>query len=126
MKVKPNNLVMQQLSKYSACCAISSVTLHELSFGIERLPEGRRKTRLLAYLSTVVQASLPIIEYDAAAALFHSKARLSRQQLGRPLHFADGQIAGTALAQQLTLVTANTKDFELIAGLQLENWHCLT
>ena len=122
MKPKPNQELMQKLSKYSDQCAISSVTLHELSYGIERLPDGQRKTRLSNYFSTVVQATLPIIQYDATAALYHAQIRLSRQQMGCPLHFADGQIAGIALTHQLTLVTANIKDFVMIDGLTLENW----
>ena len=47
---------------------------------------------------------------------------MRRQQGGHPLHFADGQIAGIALAHQLILVTANVKDFVMIEGLKLENW----
>ena len=36
--------------------------------------------------------------------------------------FVDGQIAATAQAHGLILVTRNVRDFELFAGLTVENW----
>jgi predicted nucleic acid-binding protein len=47
--------------------------------------------------------------------------RAQRKLLGRPISKEDAQIAAIALANQLTLVTRNTKDFEGLAGLQVTN-----
>ena len=46
----------------------------------------------------------------------------TRSSEARPLPFADGQIAATALIHDLTLVTANVKDFLKIEGLVIEDW----
>ena len=48
--------------------------------------------------------------------------RIEAQKSGQTLPFADGQIAAIAMSQGLSLVTRNTKDFELIAGIRLINW----
>jgi tRNA(fMet)-specific endonuclease VapC len=47
-------------------------------------------------------------------------AELSMRGLG--ISAEDLLIAATALQTDLTLVTANTKHFEIIPGLKLENW----
>ena len=48
------------------------------------------------------------------------KARLRKS--GRIVGDFDLLIGATALRYNLTLVTRNTKDFENLAGIQLENW----
>ena len=51
---------------------------------------------------------LPVTE---AIAERWGKLEAQRQRLGLPLNTADGQIAATALENDLTLVTRNIKDF---------------
>nr|WP_295925833.1 hypothetical protein [uncultured Dyadobacter sp.] len=48
------------------------------------------------------------------------KARLKRS--GRIIGEFDLLIGSAALRYNITLVTRNTKDFENLAGIQLENW----
>ena len=122
LRARPNPHLMERLARTEGQCAISSVTWHELSFGALRLPEGKRRARIIAYLSEVLRPSLPIIPYEALAAARHAAIRSARAAQGRPLPFADGQIAAIALAHNLKLVTANTKDFTQIEELTLEDW----
>lgn len=42
--------------------------------------------------------------------------------MGKPAPFADGQIAAIAYVNELTLVTANVKDFARFKGVEVENW----
>jgi predicted nucleic acid-binding protein len=42
---------------------------------------------------------------------------------GHPVDAVDMQIAATALVHNLTLVTHNTKDFQHIPSLRLDDWH---
>lgn len=90
------------------------------------MDEGRRRSYLLEYLTDVVQPSMPILPYDASAARWHGRARARLEQEGLPTPFADGQIAGIAGANDLTVVTDNASDFEPFAdldgGIQVENW----
>ena len=57
----------------------------------------------------------------AAADIYGEIAALLRRQ-GTPIGEMDTQIAAHALAQDLILVTHNTRHFERIPGLRLEDW----
>jgi tRNA(fMet)-specific endonuclease VapC len=55
-------------------------------------------------------------------ARLHAELRVDADRRGRPLPFADGQIAAIAVAHGLTLVTRNLKDFTGVSGLRLVDW----
>ncbi len=113
---------MRRLSANSGACAIASVTWHEALFGVARLPDGARRRALHAYLHDVVKPTLPILAYDEAAAAWHAEERARRERIGRPLPFADGQIAAIARQHGLIVVTANVGDFADIAGVEVQDW----
>ena len=96
---------------------LSTIVLHELDFGLDMLPQGRRRDRLGAvwseFVATYEDRILPIWREEAAqAALFRTQCHRS----GRVLHLADALIAGTAKANDLHVATRNVTDFE---GLDL-------
>ena len=98
--------------------AISTVTRAELRFGMEMMDaKDKRRTRI-----TLLLNDLPALPWNSAAAdLFGEiKARLQRQ--GKPIGELDTQIAAHALSEGLILVTHNTRHFDRIAGLKLEDW----
>lgn len=98
--------------------AISAVTRAELRFGMEMMDaKDRRRTRI-----TLLLDYLPALPWTAEAAdLFGSiKSQLQRQ--GTPIGDLDTQIGAHALAEGLILVTHNTRHFERIPGLKLEDW----
>jgi tRNA(fMet)-specific endonuclease VapC len=84
---------------------------HELTFGCRRLPEGKRRTALEAYLRDVVHGSFPILPYDEAAATWHGQERARLEEMGRGAPFVDGQIAAIAHVHGLVVATTNEKDF---------------
>lgn len=102
---------------------ISIVSVHELRFGIERLPTGQRQKRLREWLSQIEGlyadgiVGLRIEEAESAAQL---RAQAARQ--GRTLHLGDGLIAGTALCHGLVLVTRNVGDFAGLPVRVLDPW----
>jgi tRNA(fMet)-specific endonuclease VapC len=73
-------------------------------------------------LFETVAPTTPILPYDTRAAEVHGAERARLERLGRAPTFADGQIAGVAIANALILVTANAKDFARFDGLEVENW----
>jgi tRNA(fMet)-specific endonuclease VapC len=103
-------------------CAIAAPVWHELTYGCRRLPKGKRRTALEAYLRDVVHGSFPILPYDEAAAAWHGEERARLEAAGRPVPFVDGQIAATAHVNGLVLVTTNDKDFARFKELMIENW----
>jgi tRNA(fMet)-specific endonuclease VapC len=95
---------------------------HELTYGCRRLPKGKRRSALDAYLRDVVRNSFPILPYDEAAAEWHGEERARLESIGRPAPFVDGQIAAIAHVQGLVLVTINHEDFGRFKELKVENW----
>lgn len=99
--------------------SLSSVTVMELEYGLERKPEKRASVEpgLIALLRDV--AVLPYTESDARVTA-RLRAALARQ--GTPIGPYDIHVAGVAMARGLTLVTHNTREYARIVGLALEDW----
>jgi len=125
MQKVPNATIVRRLEKEGADCAIASVVWHELTYGATRLPDGRRRAALEAYLRDVVRASFPILPYDESAAAWHGTERARLESLGTPVPFVDGQIASIAATNGLILVTSNAKDFVRFKGLEVQDWASL-
>ena len=119
---EPNRKVTRRLTDHSIHCAIAAPVWHELTYGCERLPEGKRRTAVDEYLRTVVRASFPILPYDEPSALWHGKERARLEKAGKSAPFVDGQVAAIAKRHDLTLVTANPKHFALFHGLTVVDW----
>ena len=119
---EPSAEIIKQLEKRGHECAIGAPVWHELTYGCQRLPRGKRRTALETYLAEVVQPTFIILPYDQAAAAWHGRERARLEGLGRPAPYVDGQIGAIAYANDLILVTVNTRDFAPFKDLQVENW----
>lgn len=75
---------------------------------------------LLKTIATVLD-DLFVIEFDAPSALEFGRLRVELLRQGRAVSPPDLMIASTALAHDLIVVTDNTKHFEVIPDLRLEN-----
>ena len=97
---------------------ISAVTVGELSYGIERLPEGRRRAGLRQWLDRTLAEGFSgrIFSFDASIAF--AWARLRAQYPNSST--VDSQIAATAIVHGLTIVTRNVRDFDF-EGLAVFN-----
>ena len=122
LSAAPNKSLLARLKRHEGEFATASIVWHELVFGASRLPQSRRRTAIERYLTQVVEATIPIMAYDAAAAAWHGAERARLQGLGSAPSFADGQIAAVASVNGLVLVTRNVKDFQHFKGVRLENW----
>jgi tRNA(fMet)-specific endonuclease VapC len=121
VRPSPNTAFLKRLRANEAKLAIASVTLHEALYGIERLGDGKRKDALRVYVREVVQ-KMTIVPYEARAAEWHARERARLDDDGKPMPYADGQIAAIAAVHALTLVTANVRDFRHVEGITVENW----
>jgi tRNA(fMet)-specific endonuclease VapC len=121
-KRDPHPAVLRRLEAHAQDLATCSIVWHELLYGAARLPRSRRRTTLETYLVDVIEATLPILSYDADAARWHAEERARLERVGRQVGFADGQIAAVAAVNGLTLVTANTRDFKVFRGVRTVDW----
>jgi len=98
---------------------ICSVTLSELVYGARR---SARPAHHLRLIESVLLPCVKVVTFDAAAAYVAGALRARLEGGGEPLSFPDLQIAAAAMANDLTLVTGNTRHFARVPGLRLENW----
>ncbi len=97
--------------------AVSTVTEAELLFGAHNSRDADRNLeRVEAFLS----ARFEILSFDRESAQRHAHLRLALKK--RPIGERDLVIASTALANNLTLVTCNAREFARVPGLTLEDW----
>jgi tRNA(fMet)-specific endonuclease VapC len=119
---KPNRRVLQRLGQRGPQCATAAVVWNELTYGCERLRNGKRKAELEAFLRDVVLKSFPILPYEQHAATWHGVERARQERDGHPGPYVDGQIAAIAHVHDLILVTGNVRDFALFKDLAIEDW----
>lgn len=117
--------VMEKLSQYEKLCAICATTWDELLYGIQILPEGKKKETLYSDLIDDVQGTYDVLPYDKAAATIQADIRSRLKEKGKIVEFTDTQIAAIAISNNMILVTRNTKHFKQIqevSPLLMENW----
>lgn len=97
---------------------ISVITVGEIVFGAEK---SKRPVHHLKQLQALL-SEVSVLDFDLRSAYLAGKIRANLETAGTPLAWADIQIAAIAQANQLTLVTGNTRHFEKISGLAVGNW----
>jgi tRNA(fMet)-specific endonuclease VapC len=118
----PDPRLLRRLEQRATQCAIAAPVWHELNYGVERLPAGRRREALDFYVQSVVRDRFPVLPYDLAAAEWQARERARLESLGRSPPFIDGQIAAIASTQGLVLVTSNARDFAGFQELEVVDW----
>ena len=121
LRPEPRQRILQKITRFRDDIAIASVVLHELRYGVERLPPSRRRISAERYLHEIV-ATMPILDYDRAAAEWHARERARLVAHGQTPPLFDGQIAAIAAVNDLVLVTFNLPDFNRFEGLRVESW----
>jgi tRNA(fMet)-specific endonuclease VapC len=99
-------------------CYISEITIFELRFGAENSDNPVKSHKAVdKFLEGV--SIVPIL----GCVKRYAKEKVRLRRIGKPMHDEFDLLIGvTAIENKLTLVTDNTKDFELLEGIKLENW----
>jgi tRNA(fMet)-specific endonuclease VapC len=98
-----------------------SLVIAELFFGAMNHPDKARGKILLQYYVKLSKET-QIYDFDTESGLIFSQIKLALKEKGLIIDDFDLLIASIALANNLTLVTNNTKHFKNIQGLNLEDW----
>jgi len=103
---------------------LCSVVVAELAYGVGRMPTGRRKQQLAEALAITLEQDFAgrVLTFDLASALDCASLLAVREQAGRPVAWADAQIAATCLAHGATLATRNTQHFEGLGVSLINPW----
>lgn len=110
--------VRKIFNQHAGQMAISTITQGELTFGAERSIQPEKN---LADIEGLI-ARLLVLDFDSEAANHFGQIRAELYSQGQPIGPYDMMIAGHTRSKGLILVTNNTKEFERVHGLRLENW----
>ena len=97
--------------------ALSSIVVSELFYGAHK----KQSPKLQKVVSEFVEHFL-IYDYDKISARYYADVRSKLEKKGQIIGAHDLLIAAHALSKKAILVTNNTKEFERVEGLTLENW----
>ena len=99
----------------------TAITVAEILYGIERLPEGRRKEVLRSAAAEIFEVfAEQVLPFDTAAAEQYALVVNERDGLGLPIDGFDAQIAAICRVQRAALATRNLADFRK-TGVEVVN-----
>ena len=96
---------------------INPIVACEIEYGLNRRGPSRFRRQIDAILDAIV-----IIELPANIAVHYGRIRLELEQQGTPIGPNDLLIAAHGTAADLTVVTANEREFRRVRNLRVENW----
>jgi tRNA(fMet)-specific endonuclease VapC len=101
--------------------AVPQPVIAEIAFGIERLPQSKRRAALQARFDLVC-SELPRAAWTDEVSRMYGRIKASLERRGTRIEDFDAAIAAHALALGATLVTANLDHMTRIPGLRIEDW----
>lgn len=113
------NVLAKIHENYQEGLAISSITLAELEYGVQASVNPEKNMVALLKFLTIVE----ILPFESSAAFEYGKIRADLRRKGTPIGNMDMLIAAHAKAQNLIVVTHNTREFERVEDLQLDDWY---
>lgn len=114
---QPAQVLQRLIQAGRESLAISTVTVAELAFGVAKSTRPESRAKLENFLS-----KFPILDWDQDAAWTYGNVRKTLEAKGQRIGERDLLLACQALALDATMVTNNTREFERIDSLKLENW----
>jgi predicted nucleic acid-binding protein len=102
----------------------TAVNLMELRYGIQIMPEGRRKREITKSFELMIQAKLEgrVADFDSAAARRTAELMAERHAKGRPIDLSGSMIAGIVLSRNAVLATRNVAHFLDLGDRVVNPW----
>ncbi len=118
IKNKPEIVLKRIQENFTQGIYISSLTVAELEFGVENSQKiEQNRFALLKFLSI-----FNILNFDDSDAVDYGILKADLKKQGKIIGPIDMLLASQALNKNLILVTNNTKEFERVNGLKIEDW----
>lgn len=118
IKHKPPEVIKKFLRHNPDEMCISSITYAELMHGVEKSQAVERNRMAI----TLFLSAITILPFNQYAAEEYGKVRAELERKGTPIGPMDMLIAGHARAEELVLVTNNTREFFRVENLEVEDW----
>lgn len=118
IKHKPDTVIRKFLSHDPEELCISAITYAELMHGVEKsMTVERNRIAMSLFLSPIT-----ILQFDERAAEEYGRIKAELEKKGTPIGSMDTLIAGHAKSRGLIIVTNNTREFNRVVGLSVEDW----
>jgi len=112
-------VVCERMSRFDPeDLCVSVITLAELEYGVFNSSNPERNQLAL----TLFLANIEVVPFNDDAAVEYGRIRADLKRKGTPIGANDLMIAAHAKSLGVTLVTNNTREFERVEGLMLEDW----
>jgi len=118
IKQKPEKVLRHFKAHPVGDIGISSITVAELRFGVEKSQQVERNRQALDEFIL----PLEIADFDEKAAKSYGKVRTLLEKEGKPIGSMDMLIGAHALSLGVTLVTNNISEFKQIKNLKIADW----
>lgn len=114
----PKGALIQRLSSIEPDAVSTSIVVAcELRFGARRKGSDALTSRVEQLLG-----ALTVLPFDEPADQHYADIRTALERAGTPIGSHDLFIAAHARSRGMTLVTHNTREFERVPGLNVEDW----
>jgi tRNA(fMet)-specific endonuclease VapC len=100
---------------------LSVVSASELLHGVHRAKKTDVRARRSAWVEAIL-SRFPILDVDLEIARAHSLIWADLAAGGELIGPHDLWLAASCIAHELTMVTANLREFERVPGLKVESW----
>ncbi len=97
----------------------------EISYGLARLPVGKRREDLATRIATLFASGFhnQVLAFDSLCARHYGAIRSAREAAGRPITVEDAMVAAIARAHGATVATRNVDDFQGCGADVVDPWH---
>lgn len=120
VKTEPSALLLEKLAKLPQDMQFTTaINIGEIYYGALR---SAHAARILKGFEEKVFPQLTILAFDEESARVFGKMKARMEKRGLSASEPDLRIASIALQYKLTVITGNTKHFEKIPGVSVENW----
>jgi tRNA(fMet)-specific endonuclease VapC len=117
-KQRPPGVARRFARLTAGSVGMSLITYGELRYGAEK---SQRSAEARAIIDRLVEL-IPVLEPDAEVGATYGRLRAHLERSGAPIGNNDLWIAAHALTLGVTLVSNNTRAFERVPKLKLQNW----
>ncbi len=124
MNESPERRVIDWLDKQPRTSIwTTAVTVLEIRFGLQILPGGKRRVRLMrAFEQLLEKIEDRVLTFDRIAAEAAGDLMAWRRSKGRPVDLRDTMIAGIVLAQHASMATRNVAHFDDLSIPVVNPW----
>jgi len=120
VKRNPSKTLLQKIQKLPRGLQYtSSINIGEIYYGANR---SSRREQIIEAFEERVFPSVHIVGFDEMSGKLFGELKARLEEQGIVCSDPDLRIASIAIQHDYILITGNTRHFEKISGLSIENW----